>query len=104
MKTDQHRELTTIFLQTISVAVAQLKHRLQQDYEQVYPGLHEVIHLVLDEEEANAWNLSSFPHLLLPGLVEAPFGRPRSETPETRPGRLLMARPFPGIPTHQPAL
>jgi hypothetical protein len=27
--------------------------------------------LVLDEEERNAWELSLFPHLLLPDLVEA---------------------------------
>ena len=44
---------------------------MQQDYEQAYPGLGEIIHLVLDEEEANAWELSLFPHLLLPDLVEA---------------------------------
>ena len=72
MKTDRHTEPTEIvFLQTVSVAIAQLKQRLQQDYEQAYPDLREIIHLVLDEEEAKAWELSLFPHLLLPGLVEA---------------------------------
>jgi len=38
----------------VSVALAQLKQRLQRDYEQAYPGLREIIHLVLDEEEANS--------------------------------------------------
>lgn len=69
MKTDT--QSTAVFLQTVSVAVAQLKQRLQRDYEQAYPDLREIIHLVLDEEEANAWELSLFPHLLLPDLVEA---------------------------------
>jgi len=72
MKTDQLTEPTkTVFLQTVSLAVTQLKRELQQDYERAYPELREVIHLVLDEEEANAWKLTSFPHLLLPDLVEA---------------------------------
>ena len=72
MKTDQLTDPTiTVFLQTVGVAVAQLKQQLQQDYEQAYPELREVIHLVLDEEESRAWNLTLFPHLLLPDLVEA---------------------------------
>ena len=71
MKTDQHTQLPTVFLQTVSGALAQLKQRLQQDYEQAYPDLREIIHLILDEEETNAWDLSSFPHLLLPDLVES---------------------------------
>src|ERR1700757_4914798 len=69
MKTDTHPE--PVFLQIVSVALAQLKQRLQRDYEQAYPDLREIIHLILDEEEANAWELSLFPHLLLPDLVEA---------------------------------
>ncbi len=72
MKTDQITEPTkTVFLQTVSLVVTQLKRELQQDYERAYPELREVIHLVLDEEEANAWGLTPFPHLLLPDLVEA---------------------------------
>lgn len=61
---------SSAFPQTVSTAIAQLKHRLQRDYEQAYPALGEVIHLVLDEEEANARKLSLFPHLVLPDLVE----------------------------------
>ena len=72
MKTEPYIEpSTTVFLQTVSLAVTQLKRELQQDYEQAYPQLREVIHLVLDEEEARAWDLTLFPHLLLPDLVEA---------------------------------
>jgi hypothetical protein len=69
MKTDI--QLEPVFLQTVSVAIAQLKQRLQHDYEQAYPDLGEIIRLVLDDEEANAWELSLFPHLVLPDLVEA---------------------------------
>jgi hypothetical protein len=72
MKAEQRS--TPVFPQTLSRAVANLKLRLQRDYEQAYPQLGEIIHLVLDEEEANAWALS-FPHLLLPGLVEAHVAR-----------------------------
>lgn len=69
MKTETKPE--PVFLQTVSVAVAQLKQRLQHDYEQTYPDLREIIHLILEEEETRAWNLTLFPHLLLPDLVEA---------------------------------
>jgi hypothetical protein len=72
MKTDPHNEpTTTVFLQTVLLAVMQLKRQLQYDYEQAYPELREVIHHVLDEEETRAWDLTLFPHLLLPDLVEA---------------------------------
>ena len=72
MKTDQQPDPTkTVSLQTVSVAIAHLKQRLQRDYEKTYPELRDVIHLVLDEEETNAWKLTLFPHLLFPDLVEA---------------------------------
>src|SRR5947209_20014025 len=63
------------FPQTVSHAVGQLKQKLQCDYEQAYPALREIIHLVLDEEESKARELSAFPHLLLPDLVAAPVAR-----------------------------
>jgi hypothetical protein len=72
------------FPQTVSAAVTQLKHRLQTDYEQAYPDLREVIHLVLDEEEANAWKLSLFPHLLLPDLVEMHIANLNLQPVETK--------------------
>ncbi len=61
----------TRFPRTIARAVSRLKNRLQQDYEAEYPGLSEIIRLVLDEEEARAWDLTSFPHLVLPDMVDA---------------------------------
>lgn len=71
MKAEEHSEATAVFLQKLTAAVAELKEHLQHDYEQLYPGLGEIIRIVLDEEEAKAWELSFFPHLFLPDLVEA---------------------------------
>jgi len=71
MQTDQESaEASEGFLQTLNGALSDLKKRLKYDYEQAYPGLGDIIQLVLDEEEANAWELS-FPQLFLPDLVEA---------------------------------
>jgi hypothetical protein len=83
MKTDQS-DPAVGFLQTVSVAIAQLKQQLQLDYEQAYPELREIVHLVLDEEESRAWNLTSFPHLLLPDLVEAHIARLNLQPADTR--------------------
>jgi len=71
MKTEEHSEATAVFLQKLTTAVAELKEQLQHDYEQLYPGLGEIIRIVLDKEEAKAWELSFFSHLFLPDLVEA---------------------------------
>ena len=72
MKTNLPNELTKLaFLQTVGIALRDLKQRLRRDYERAYPNLREIIHLVLDEEELRAWNLTLFPHLVLPDLVEA---------------------------------
>jgi hypothetical protein len=72
MKTNQPNQApAVVFLQTVSVALAQLKQRLQHDYEQAYPDLGQLIRIVLDEEEARAWELTLFPHLLLSDMVEA---------------------------------
>ena len=103
MKTDhQSQAAVTIFLETVSAAVTQLKQTLQQDYEQVYPGLGEIMHLILDEEEAKAWELSSFPHLFLPDLVEAHVAKlglqpaPKKHDVVRVPHRLL------DMPSYQP--
>jgi hypothetical protein len=101
MKTDTQPK--PVFLQTVSVALRQLKQRLQQDYEQAYPDLREIIHLVLDEEEAEAWELSLFPHLLLPDLVEARIEKLNLQPVDTRHKDLLMPHPFQEIDNHQPA-
>ena len=75
MQTDQQTEVNAVFLQTVTGAVSDLKNRLQQDYEQAYPGLGNVVRIVLDDDEEKAWDLSSFPHLLLPDLVETHMER-----------------------------
>src|SRR5881296_1696756 len=104
MKTDQQPEPTTaVFLQTVSVAIAQLKQQLQRDYEQAYPDLREIIHLVLEEEETEAWDLSLFPHLLLPDLVEAHIEKLNLRPVDTRHDELLVPYPFPEIDSHQRA-
>jgi hypothetical protein len=104
MKTDQPNQSTAVFLQTVIVAVAQLKLRLQRDYEQAYPDLREIIHIVLDEEEAKAWDLSSFPHLLLPDLVEAHIKNLDLQPAETKHSDLIAPRGFNPVQTYQPAL
>ena len=71
MKTEMLLPSITVFPRSVALAVAHLKERLQHDYAQSYPGLDEIIRLVVDEEEARAWELSAFPHLFLPDLVEA---------------------------------
>jgi hypothetical protein len=101
MKTEQPPE--PVFLQTVGAAVTALKTRLQHDYEQAYPELGEIIHLVLDEEEANAWELSLFPHLLLPDLVEAHIAKLNLRPADTRHTDVLVPHNFTEIETHQPA-
>jgi hypothetical protein len=105
MKTDQQSEaVTPVFLQTVSAAVAQLKQRLQHDYEQAYPGLGEIIRLVLDEEEGKAWELSLFPHLFFPDLVEAHVATLGLQSAETKQDDVMVPNRFFEIPTYQPAL
>jgi hypothetical protein len=72
MKTDQYpdQDQAAVFPQRLTDAVSKLKNRLQREYEQAYPDLGDLVRIVLDEEEAKAWELS-FPHLFLPDLVEA---------------------------------
>jgi len=105
MQTEQQPEIATlVFLQTLPGAVSDLKNRLQQDYEQAYPGLGNVIRIVLDEEEERARELSSFPHLFLPDLVEAHMERlglqpaPKEHDVVRVPHRLLE------MPSYQPLL
>jgi hypothetical protein len=105
MTTDQQPQAATaVFLQTVSAAITQLKQRSQQDYEQAYPGLGEIIHLVLDEEEETAWELSLFPHLVLPDLVEAHVAKLNLQPAETKHDDVLVPHRCFEIPTSQPAL
>ena len=105
MKTDQQPDPTrTVFLQTVGVAIAQLKQQLQSDYEESYPELREIIHLVLDEEESRAWNLTIFPHLLLPDLVEAHIANLNLPLVETKHEDVFVPHSHRGIGAYQPAL
>src|SRR5947209_15826045 len=102
MKTDQQSD-AAVFLQTVSVAIAQLKQRLQLDYEQAYPELREIVHLVLDEEETRAWELSLFPHLLLPDLVEAHIEKLNLQPAETKHEDVFAPQYFNEMPMYQTA-
>ena len=105
MKTDQQPDPTrTVFLQTVSAAVTQLRQKLQQDYERVYPGLGEIIHLILDEEEAKAWELSLFPHLFLPDLVEEHVAKLGLQPAATKHDEVRVPHRLPEPPGYQPAL
>ncbi len=92
-----------IFPQLVLIALDKLKEQLQHDYEQAYPQLAEIVHLVLDEEEARAWNLTSFPHLLLPDLVEAHITRLNLQPADTRHDELMRPRQFDVIENHERA-
>jgi hypothetical protein len=60
----------TDFIERLTSAIAELKGRLQAHYERAHPSQRELVRRAIDEAEALAWKLSSFPHLLLPDLVE----------------------------------
>ena len=105
MKTDQQPDPTkTVFLQTVGIAVAQLKQQLQRDYEESYPELREIIHLVLDEEESRAWNLTTFPHLLLPDLVESHIANLNLRPVETKHEDVFAPHFHREFNAYQPAL
>jgi len=94
MQTDKQPEVNAVFLQTLTGAILDLKNRLRQDYEHAYPGLGNVIRIVVDEEEERAWDLSSFPHLLLPDLVEAHMERLGLQPLSMRHNDLLVPGAF----------
>jgi hypothetical protein len=104
MKTNPPSEVPPHFLQTVAGAITRLKVRLQQDYQQAYPDLAEIIHLVLDEEEARARELSPFPHLFLPDLVEAHIAKLNLQPAEPRHRHLSATHGFSPFPSYQPAL
>ena len=105
MQTEQQLEENAVVLQTLTTgAVSGLKNRLQRNYEQAYPGLGNVIRIVLDEEEERAWDLSSFPHLLLPDLVEAHIERLGLQLADTQHDNVLAPHSFTETQNHQRAL
>jgi hypothetical protein len=83
MKTDQLQQPAPIFAQIVSLAIGRLKKRLQRYYQKAYPDSGEIIHLIIDEEEAKAWEISFFPHLILPDLVDARIGNLGLQPAET---------------------
>jgi hypothetical protein len=94
MKTEEHLEPTAVFLQRVTAAVSELKHQLQQDYERTYPGLGEIIRIILAEEETKAWELSFFPHLFLPDMVEAHVAALGLEPTDARRDNIVTPLPF----------
>jgi hypothetical protein len=101
MKTEERAEAAAVFLKTLTAAVTELKTRLQQEYEQAYPGLGEIIRIVLDEEEAKAQKLSFFAHLFLPDLVEAHMARLGLQPARARHTNILAPSDFTKIENHQ---
>jgi hypothetical protein len=104
MKTDQPNQSAAVFLQTVSVAVAQLKQRLQQDYEQAYPDLRQLIQIVLEQEEARAWDLTLFPHLVLPDLVETHLASLNMRLMKANQSDVFAANDFNADQPYEPAV
>lgn len=104
MNTEQHKPTTRVFLQTVAIAMNDLKQKLQRDYEQAYPELAEIVHLVLDEEESRAWNLTLFPHLVLPDLVEAHIAQLNLRPVKTKHAEIFAPHHFNPYRVYQPAL
>ena len=102
MKTDEPTKL--VFLQTVGIALRNLKRQLQHDYECAYPNLREIIRLILDEEELRAWNLTFFPHLVLPDLVEAHVARLNLQPIETKYADVFPTHEHPQFENHQTVL
>jgi hypothetical protein len=84
MKTEQPQEPAPIFAQIVSLAIGRLKKRLQRYYQKAYPDSGEIIRRMIDEEEAKAREISFFPHLILPDLVDAGIGKLGLQPDETR--------------------
>src|SRR5438067_1806236 len=103
MKADELTDRNAIYPNIVSVALVRLKQRLRHDYERAYPDLREIVHLVLDEEESKAWELSSFPHLLLPDLVEAHIAKLNLRPAETKHDDVFAPHRFDQIENCEPA-
>lgn len=103
MKADKLTNPTAVFRNIVSVALSRLKHQLQKDYERAYPDLREIVRLVLDEEESKAWDLTSFPHLVLPDLVEAHIARLNLRPAETNHEDFSLRSDFTGVDNGEPA-
>jgi hypothetical protein len=90
-------QLTAVFLQTVSVAVAQLKQQLLRDYQQTYsdyPDVDRLVRIIVDAEEDRARELTSFPHLVLPDLVEAHLASLNLHRTRTNPSDVFATKDF----------
>ena len=63
-------DITPLSCEKLANAIAELKTRLQDQYERVLPGQTELVRDTIAAAEALAW-LTPFPHLFLPDLAEA---------------------------------
>jgi hypothetical protein len=68
---DHHHQALVVFCERLANAVAELSRRLQAHYERMHPNHRDLVRSAIAEAEAAAWELSSFPHLFLPDLIEA---------------------------------
>ena len=68
---DRHHETLVFFCERLANAVAELTRRLQAHYEGIHPDQSEAVRNAIAQAEAAAWELSNFPHLFLPDLIEA---------------------------------
>ena len=90
-----------VSLATATSVVSELKNRLQQQYERAYPDLGDIVRYVIDQEETNAWNLSSlFPHLVLPDLVQAHMAQLGLGPLFDRRDNVVIPLDFPQIEEH----
>jgi hypothetical protein len=74
IRQQRHLEAFNDFSAKLTLAMASLKSQLQARYETVYPERADLIRFVISRAEGLARELSQFPHLLLPDLVEAYLG------------------------------
>jgi hypothetical protein len=91
------------FRQRVVTALARLKQRLQRDLEKAHPEWREIIALILEEEELRAWDLTLFPHLLLPDLVEARVAQLNLRAVETKHADVSARGDGAALKTYLPA-
>jgi hypothetical protein len=94
MKTDHPQETAPIFAQMVSVALDRLKKRLKRSYQKAYPDSGEIIHRMIDEEEAKAREIYFFPHLILSDLVDERIGKLGWQPAEARRHTVGLSHDF----------
>ena len=72
--TDLDHDTLVSFCERLTNAIAELTRRLQAHYERLHPDQGNLVRNAIADAEATAWELSSFPHLFLPDLIEARIG------------------------------